>query len=159
VTSKKSTGAGSKDQTSSAEASLANPSVLLEEDWRKRIAAGSGLNLNGAYAWYDPITHSWRTFQGCLPEGWEMYSETWHQSGMMLNGIVFQQRPLVPRTYVIGSSSWLTPVARDWKGYTKRAGESICNQLRDLYGRTGKPNPPWIEWLMGFPLKWTDLDA
>lgn len=26
-------------------------------------------------------------------------------------------------------------------------------------GNGGKLNPTWTEWLMGFPLGWTDLDA
>lgn len=30
---------------------------------------------------------------------------------------------------------------------------------RDASGDGGKLNPTWVEWLMGFPLGWTDLDA
>ncbi len=56
----------------------------------------------------------------------------------------------------IDSGFWHTPVARDWKGYTTREGESLCNQLRALYGGSGTPNPPWVEWLMAWPLGWTD---
>jgi len=26
-------------------------------------------------------------------------------------------------------------------------------------GNGGKLNPRWVEWLMGFPLGWTDLEA
>ena len=29
--------------------------------------------------------------------------------------------------------------------------------LRDLTKTTGKPNPIWCEWLMGWPMEWTDL--
>ena len=29
--------------------------------------------------------------------------------------------------------------------------------LRDLTGKIGKPNPTWTEWLMGWPMQWTDL--
>jgi hypothetical protein len=39
-------------------------------------------------------------------------------------------------------------------------GSSGGGQTRDL--RTdvgGQLNPTWVEWLMGFPLGWTDLDA
>lgn len=53
---------------------------------------------------------------------------------------------------------WSTPTARDWKGYTLRNGGSICNQLKNLYGRGGKPNPDWIEWVMGYQTKWTALE-
>ena len=47
-------------------------------------------------------------------------------------------------------------MARDWKGYTMRSGHSICDQLRAIYGGVGRPNPEWIEWLMGYPSRWTD---
>ena len=42
-----------------------------------------------------------------------------------------------------------TPVARDWKGVGRpgQLGTEIGGQL----------NPTWVEWLMGFPLGWTDL--
>jgi DNA (cytosine-5)-methyltransferase 1 len=46
------------------------------------------------------------------------------------------------------------PVARDHKGYTHRYRETICNLLREIYGGSGRPNPRWIEWLMGFPPGW-----
>jgi len=49
------------------------------------------------------------------------------------------------------STTWLTPQARDWKGYTIRGGQTVCDQLRRLYGGTGKPNPRWTAWLMGLP--------
>jgi hypothetical protein len=50
-------------------------------------------------------------------------------------------------------------MARDWKGYTMRAGHSICDQLRRLYGDVGRPNPRWIEWLMGFPSDWCKTNS
>ena len=33
----------------------------------------------------------------------------------------------------------------------------INQYLRDLTKTTGKPNPMWCEWLMGWPMGWTDL--
>jgi hypothetical protein len=66
---------------------------------------------------------------------------------------------LVPHTDDAACTSWRTPVARDFKGYTKREGESICNQLRAMYGGTGRPNPRWLEWLMGFPADWCDTPS
>ena len=29
--------------------------------------------------------------------------------------------------------------------------------VQEAEGRTGKLNPTWVEWLMGWPLGWTDL--
>jgi hypothetical protein len=121
-------------------------------------AAGYGRSTPELLARYDRATSSWRTSQLCLDGGLSEYSETWPRSGLMRNGTAYQLPPLVRLTDEIGSGSWLTPTARDWKGYTNRAGESICNQMRDLYGGTGSLNPTWVEWLMGYPLGWTDLE-
>lgn len=44
---------------------------------------------------------------------------------------------------------WPTPTARDWKG------PGFSGQLPNEAG--GHLNPMWVEWLMGFPLGWTDL--
>jgi hypothetical protein len=59
-----------------------------------------------------------------------------------------------------GKHHWPTPTARDWKD-----GKSIGNvPVNGLLGRACGPspeagalNPPWVEWLMGFPIGWTAL--
>jgi hypothetical protein len=79
---------------------------------------------------------------------------TFTDSGSMLNGLLSQRAPLVPHTDDAACTSWRTPVARDYRGYTKREGESICNQLKRIYGGTGRANPTWLAWLMGFPADW-----
>jgi hypothetical protein len=53
-----------------------------------------------------------------------------------------------------------TPVARDWrsgKGKTQaERGRSAGPSLAEVSG--GQLNPQWVEWLMGFPTGWTDLE-
>jgi hypothetical protein len=52
---------------------------------------------------------------------------------------------------------WPTPTARDWrsgKGAVARKGHA--QPLTDVIG--GMLNPVWVEWLMGFPPGWTDLE-
>jgi len=44
---------------------------------------------------------------------------------------------------------WATPIARDWKG------EGYLGQLGTEVG--GQLNPTWAEWLMGWPLGWSEL--
>jgi len=56
--------------------------------------------------------------------------------------------------------SFLTPAARDYrspnaKPYSERGGGKKGEQLPNAIG--GQLNPTWVEWLMGFPLGWTDL--
>lgn len=54
-----------------------------------------------------------------------------------------------------------TPAQRDYrypnsKSYSERGGGSNGEQLPNHVG--GPLNPPWVEWLMGFPIGWTELD-
>ena len=57
--------------------------------------------------------------------------------------------------------SWATPQARDWKG---ESGPSIKGTEMDLPMQVkkqspGQLNPSWVEWLMGYPIGFTALDA
>jgi DNA (cytosine-5)-methyltransferase 1 len=52
-----------------------------------------------------------------------------------------------------------TPTARDYKGISGRSMKRDKPQcLPGAVGNGGKLNPTWVEWLMGFPLGWTDLE-
>ena len=63
---------------------------------------------------------------------------------------------------------WPTPAARDYKGarlpetMAKTGRNPETNSLPDsveFKGDIGRLNPTWVEWLMGFPLGHTDLNA
>ena len=129
---------------------------------------------------------------------WIKYSGRSLRSGMMRNGIVYPQAPLVPLTGGIGSGLWPTPTAQTYKQdvndsgeYARRrldAGQQINialavklwptpqagaqnpaahnamsedfkTKLCAAWGipTTGQLNPQWVEWLMGYPVGWTDL--
>jgi hypothetical protein len=88
--------------------------------------------------------------------GSPLYDLTWKHWTMQWGGQICALRASVRHISGSDFTGWLTPLARDWKGYTKRSGESICNQLSRLYGRSGTPNPKWTAWLMGYPPKWDD---
>jgi DNA (cytosine-5)-methyltransferase 1 len=55
---------------------------------------------------------------------------------------------------------WPTPNATDGKGpSTRTPGKERPTCDDDLPTRAGGAlNPTWVEWLMGFPLGWTDLE-
>ena len=64
---------------------------------------------------------------------------------------------LPPRT----RSMWPTPASRDFRHpnatpYSERGGGKKGEQLPNAVG--GALNPTWVEWLMGFPEGWTDLE-
>ena len=61
---------------------------------------------------------------------------------------------------------WPTPRASEWKGVGPLGSKSHNHRLEKGYldacvqhreQATGKLNPAWVEWLMGFPAGWTDL--
>ena len=74
--------------------------------------------------------------------------------------------PVPPGKIVSGNSgpSWPTPNARDYKGAPgagarERGGHqsSLPASVKNSDG-SGSLNPTWVEWLMGFPLGWLDLE-
>jgi len=88
------------------------PTPGKEQDLREP-EAGSSSRPFAWFANYDREQLCWRTWQGCLLEGWTEYSGRWPRSGLMLNGIAYQLPPLVRRTSAT-ESSWLpTPAASE----------------------------------------------
>jgi hypothetical protein len=69
----------------------------------------------------------------------------------------------------VARSLWPTPRSADWKGAVSK---TKCTARRVAIGQANLPeavqeatpnggqlNPQWVEWLMGFPLGWTDLEG
>lgn len=61
-----------------------------------------------------------------------------------------------------------TPKATDYKGSGPRGSKSAEHDLKkgNLKGavmyateKDGQLNPEWVEWLMGFPIGWTELNV
>ena len=50
---------------------------------------------------------------------------------------------------------WPTPKARDYRSVTGRENRDSPD-LNTVVG--GQLNPNWVEWLMGWPIGWTDLE-
>jgi hypothetical protein len=120
--------------------------------------------------------------------GSEPYSGRWPRSGMTRSGIAYRLPPLVPLTAGIGRSLWATPTASDCANRTKStygrclprevamrptpttSMMTIADQEQARYSGTdsrrpsyseagsGSLNPQWVEWLMGFPVGWSDLE-
>jgi hypothetical protein len=65
-----------------------------------------------------------------------------------------------PAQYTINQAvrdSFATPTARMWKDNGKNPSELNRNSETLAVQAGGKLNPMWVEWLMGWPLAWTDL--
>ena len=64
-----------------------------------------------------------------------------------------------PRNGLVAAVMYSTPTARDWKDNGKSPAE-LSRNSETLASQAGwKLNPMWVEWLMGWPIGWTDLDV
>ncbi len=132
-------------------------------------AAASGLSSLESLAKYDRATSLWKTPQLSLLGDWELYSETWPRWGSMRNGECWVQltwAPLMTATVSGSSERFPTPTVAMRRGssegaLTRKNGRSRANDRLDYAvekcGRNGRLNPPWVEWLMGWPIGWTAL--
>jgi hypothetical protein len=101
-----------------------------------------------------------------------------HFSGLALEQAVEVRAGILPREFETwdemppsAKQMWHTPTASDRDGKPKwdhRASPGHVRKVpvpnlmaqvleRDLQETGGSLNPTWVEWLMGFPLGWTDL--
>ena len=130
--------------------------------------AECGPKWRGSFAKYDPDSCSWKTHQCSLLGGLTEYSETWPRWGSMRNGECWERPMLAHLTNETEFGLWPTPDANcGMRGTTETwmptrpsgqpAQYSINQAVRDREGVGGSLNPTWVEWLMGWPLGWTDL--
>jgi hypothetical protein len=83
----------------------------------------------------------------------------------MESGEWYPRAPWVRHTHAPGCSSWPTPTAwlgrsldNAWCGpRTYEQQDGLPKALTEA-GEVGWLNPEWVEWLMGFPIGWTDLE-
>lgn len=128
--------------------------------------ADSGVKWQGSFTKYDPATRSWKTRQFSLLGGLVEFLETWPRWGSMRNGECLE-RPIAERpTCESESGLWPTPTVAMAKGssggaLTRKTGKSRENDRLDYAvegdAKNGRLNPMWVEWVMGWPLGWTEL--
>jgi len=56
--------------------------------------------------------------------------------------------------------TWPTPTVNgnyNRKGVSKTSGTGLATAIKEKTQEVGQLNPTWVEWLMGWPLGWTDL--
>jgi len=153
---------GEERSMSSAEDSLARTYQQQEKELgSQENEADFGQKCPESLAKYDLTTSSWRTHQCLLFEDLTECLEIFSRWGMMQNGELYplQIATLHMKEKEFGSEVFYTPTARDWKGmsgkgFRERHGEK--KSLADFLG--GVPNPEFNEWLMGWPIGWTDLN-
>jgi len=125
-----------------------------------------GEKWQGSFVKFSLDTSSWRTHQCSLLEDLEEFSETWPKWGLMRNGECWEQMPL---DYPIGENEfrcWLpTPVTSMWRGAAKKrfwGSQEYRASFTTEWVRTSKDcaqyyHPDFVELIMDFPDKWTEL--
>lgn len=129
-----------------------------------------GITWQGSFARFDRDSSSWKTPQCSLLEGLDKYLETWPRWGTMRSGVCWERLTPEHLTSVTESGSlpgdgrlWMTPKASDGifatpstTGRTRRMSTHLGTQMKfSVPENGGRPNPDWIEWLMGWPIGWT----
>jgi hypothetical protein len=170
-TSESSTGASPRSISSAGDSPARISALLGNGPASTGLGADCGLSSREPLAYFDRALSSWRTCQGSLLPGSDVFSETWPRAGTMRNGTVFPRRPSVRRTFVTASLSWPTPRSCSAMGATITAAaldkapdrfpnlETVVAMREGSRAIGGQLNPQWIEWLMGFPPEWTALDV
>lgn len=56
---------------------------------------------------------------------------------------------------------WPTPTVDDAHNVTRKSGgiSSLTREVTNSGAATGRLNPTWVAWLMGFPLDWLDVNS
>lgn len=121
---------------------------------RKGLTKSSGDGLATAVRmWPTPTATDYRAGYGMTEAGMKRMEHT-------------RGKPLRDAVTAPPSKMWLTPNASDadkWNNQSlaerKAKGQQIRlnNQVSPEGGKGGLLNPTWVEWLMGYPLGWTEL--
>ena len=166
------------------EASLVRTSALqAKAQASTESVPACGDTWRGSFARWHHDSSSWKTRQPSLFEDSTECSVTWPRWGTMRDGACSERTTPVLRTSANGSGLWPTPVAdgdrttnyaqggtslgfaaRNWPTPTAHnakefnsPSEALRNEPTLAARAGGTLNPTWVEWLMGWPLGWTDL--
>ena len=116
----------------------------------------SGKKWQGSFAKYDRNTHSLRTHQCSLFEDSTEYCATLPKWGSMRTGECWELPMLEQNTNETEYGLWPTPTTPSGGGNCGGSG-AYKNAIKNGTHIPHSINPNLYEWLMGFPLGWTDL--
>ncbi len=127
------------------------------------LKAAYGGTWRGWFVKFDPASFTWRTPQRSLFGDSEPYSATWPQWGLMLDGACLALTTPTLRTRERDSGFWPTltaSIGAKCGGRHRGKADTLASRLAETEGlstsSTGRVNPTWAEWLMGFPEGWSD---
>lgn len=115
---------------------------------------------------FDLTSFSWKTHQCLEPEVLPWSSVILPKWGIAVSGYVYQHRTQERPISVTATGLWPTPQASDNRDRGNLSTPAIqrriaigkqVNLSMCVSHKNGRLNPPWVEWLMGWPIGWTDL--
>jgi hypothetical protein len=133
---------------------------------------GYGVKWQELSVRYDLDSSSWRTHQCLWDEVLPWSSVILPKWGIACGGVLWEPPTSGPHTSVTESGSlpaserkWPTPVASMSKGSSpgsliRKSGQDRSGDRLDhavMASDGGQLNPEWVEWLMGWPIGWTEL--
>ncbi len=128
---------------------------LWEEQRSLEILPPSGIALNGVLYLQPP----W------VPIIDETESLSWPtpRANTAMAATITPESAWNPRRFpnletVVGRRMWPTPTTVDTFTPKSRSNPTLGDAARQVENASGKLNPTWVEWLMGFPTGWTDLE-
>ena len=139
---------------------------LEKESELMESAAGCGEKWRASFTKFDHNLHSWKTHQCLLLGDLEPFSETWPQWGLMRDGECWEQIRLDYPTGENEFGCWLpTPVTSMWRGAAKKrfwGSREYRASFTTEWIRTSQDcaqyyHPDFVELIMDFPDKWTEL--
>ena len=117
-----------------------------------------GTKWQESFLKFNPNTCWWKTAHCLFPEDLTSCWLILPKWGLMRNGELSAQR--TPRLHTRGKGYGLWPTPRCWMkhGAIRKKTEGSWSKginIEDLCG--GKPDPNLVEWMMDWPMGWTDL--
>ena len=162
---------GEERLMSSVVDSHAKTSVLQIQRHKESQEVGQGFGNTWQELWmrFDPKSSLLKTHQCLWEEGLQLSSVTLPQWGMMQDGVFLGLAMQELGMKGNDAGSWPTPLKSEGPGSQQMKltdAVAIAEGFKPRYykvegmeGRkafTGKVNPEWEEWLMGWPMGWTN---
>ena len=115
-----------------------------------------GEKWQGSFTKYSPDSCSWKTHQCSFLGDLDEFLETWPRWGSMRTGECYQLPMSEQNTNETEYGLWPTPTTPSGGGNCGGSG-AYKNAIKNGTHIPHSINPSLYEWLMGWPIGWTDL--
>jgi hypothetical protein len=96
---------------------------------KKALGLVSFTNSCESFAWFDPSTSSWKTYQQSFLTDLTLYLGNWPKQGLMRNGRAYRQVLWAPAIKEIGGGLLPTPRAQEPGSTSHTHGDSVMERV------------------------------